>query len=53
MELSRDDWEALLVRGAKVGSTREEGGKSLNHPMTILDSSSSSKSIWATPMKDL
>lgn len=41
------------MRGAKVGSTREEGGKSLNHPITMLDRSSSSKSICATPIKDL
>lgn len=53
VELSRDDWEALLVRGAKVGSTRDEGGNSLNQPITILDRSSSSKSICATPIKDL
>lgn len=43
--LSRDVWEALLVKGANVGSTNEEGGKSLNQPITMLDKSSSSKSI--------
>lgn len=43
--LSRDDWDALLVNGAKDGSTNEEGGNSLNQPITRLDKSRSSKSI--------
>ncbi len=52
-ELSRDDWEARRVREARVGSTREEGGKSLYQPITLLERSSSSSRICATPMKDL
>lgn len=52
-KLSSEDWEALLVRGARVGSTSEEGGKSLNHPITMLDRSSSSNSICTAPMNDL
>lgn len=44
-KLSSEDWEALLVSGARVGSTSEEGGKSLYQPITMLDRSSSSNSI--------
>lgn len=44
-KLSNEDWDALLVREARVGSTSEEGGKSLNQPITMLDRSSSSNSI--------
>lgn len=53
VELSRDDWEALRVRGVKVGSTSDEGGNNLYQPITTLDRSSSSRRIWATPMKHL
>ena len=52
-KLSNEVWEALLVRGARVGSTNEEGGMSLNQPITMLDRSSSSKSICTAPRKDL
>lgn len=52
-KLSSEDWEALLVSGARVGSTNEEGGKSLNQPITMLDRSSSSNSICTAPMNDL
>ena len=50
-ELSREVWEARLVREASVGSTREEGGNNLYQPITVLDKSSSSNRICATPMK--
>lgn len=45
VELSRDDWEARRVRGVSVGSTRDDGGNNLYHPITILDRSSSSNKI--------
>lgn len=50
-ELSSDDWEALRVREARVGSTKEDGGNNLYQPMTVLDKSNSSNRICATPMK--
>lgn len=52
-EESSDDWEARRVRGAKVGSTNDDGGNSLYQPITVLERSSSSKRICATPMKHL
>lgn len=52
-ELSRDDWEARRVRGVRVGSTSDDGGNNLYHPITMLDRSSSSSKIWATPIKHL
>lgn len=52
-ELSRPDSGGLLVKGAKVGSTKEVGGKSLYQPITMLVSSKSSNKIWAAPMNDL
>lgn len=50
-ELSSDDCEARRVREASVGSTREDGGNNLYQPITVLDKSSSSNRICATPMK--
>ncbi len=52
-EESSEVWEARRVRGANVGSTNDEGGNSLYQLITVLERSSSSKRIWATPMKHL
>lgn len=53
MELSREDWERRRVRGPMLESAREEVGKSLYQPETALERSSSSRMIWAIPMKHL
>lgn len=53
VELSREDWERRRVRGPMLESASEEVGKSLYQPATALERSSSSKTIWAIPMKHL
>lgn len=53
VELSREDWERRRVRGPMLESASEEVGKSLYQPATALERSSSSKMIWAIPMKHL
>lgn len=53
VELSREDWERRRVRGPMLESAREEVGKSLYQPETALERSSSSRMIWAIPMKHL
>lgn len=52
-ELSRDVCDARRVIDASVGSTSEEGGNNLYQSITVLERSSSSSRICATPMKDL
>lgn len=53
VELSREDWERRRVSGPILESASEEVGKSLYQPVTMLDRSSSSKTICAIPMKHL
>lgn len=53
MELSREDWESRRVRGPMLESASEEVGKSLYQPIMVLERSSSSRTIWAIPIKHL